>query len=77
LGLAELVRTREASARELLDTAISRTEAVNPAINAIVLKDYEAARERASRYDASMANGGNGINGTNGANGANGADADS
>ena len=52
LGLAELVRTRQASARELLDTAISRAEAVNPAINAIVLKDYDTARERASRYDA-------------------------
>ncbi|RAS27921.1 amidase [Paraburkholderia bryophila] len=57
LGLAELVRTRQASARELLDIAISRTEAVNPAINAIVLKDYDAARHRASRDDASRANG--------------------
>ena len=59
IGLAELVRTREASARELLDIAISRTEAVNPAINAIVLKDYDAARERASRDDAKRANGAN------------------
>jgi amidase len=49
IGLANLVRTREASARELLDIAIARAEAVNPAINAIVLKDYDAARERASR----------------------------
>ena len=57
IGLAELVRSREASARELLDIAISRTEAVNPAINAIVLKDYDAARQRASRDDASRANG--------------------
>ena len=53
IGLAELVRTRQASARELIDIAISRTEAVNPAINAIVLKDYDAARQRASRDDAS------------------------
>lgn len=53
IGLAELVRSREASARELLDIAIARTEAVNPAINAIVLKDYDAARQRASRDDAS------------------------
>ena len=52
IGLANLVRTREASARELLDIAIARAEAVNPAINAIVLKDYETARERASRDDA-------------------------
>jgi amidase len=49
IGLAKLVRTREASARELLDIAIARAEAANPAINAIVLKDYDAARQRASR----------------------------
>ncbi len=67
IGLAELVRTREASARELLDIAISRTEAVNPAINAIVLKDYDAARQRASHYDASQANGANGADSTNNA----------
>jgi amidase len=48
IGLANLVRTREASARELLDMAIARAEAANPAINAIVLKDYDAARQRAS-----------------------------
>ncbi|HZZ13599.1 MAG TPA: amidase [Paraburkholderia sp.] len=56
-GLAELIRQRETSARELLDTAIARTEAVNPAINAIVLKDYDAARQRASAADANRANG--------------------
>ena len=49
IGLAQLVRGREVSARELIDTAIARAEAVNPAINAIVLADYQAARERASR----------------------------
>ncbi|PXW29497.1 amidase [Paraburkholderia caballeronis] len=49
IGLAELVKSREASARELLDTAIARAEAVNPAINALVLKDYDAARRRAAR----------------------------
>jgi amidase len=48
IGLAELIRTREVSAREVLDTAIARAEATNPAINAIILKDYEAARQRAS-----------------------------
>ncbi|MBB2927206.1 amidase [Paraburkholderia silvatlantica] len=57
IGLADLVRRREVSARELLDTAIARAEATNPAINAIVLKDYEAARERARRIEAS----GNGV----------------
>ncbi|SDB87216.1 amidase [Paraburkholderia lycopersici] len=52
IGLADLVRRREVSARELLDTAIARAEAANPAINAIVLKDYEAARQRALRIEA-------------------------
>jgi amidase len=64
IGLAELVRTRQASARELIDIAISRTEAVNPAINAIVLKDYDAARQRASRDDANRAGSVNSANGT-------------
>jgi amidase len=54
IGLAELVRTRAASPRELLDIAIARAEAVNPAINAIVLKDYDAARRRASDPHAGM-----------------------
>jgi amidase len=49
IGLAELVRSGQVSARELIDTAITRAEAVDPALNAIVLKDYQAARNRASR----------------------------
>ncbi|WP_083654640.1 amidase [Burkholderia sp. SRS-W-2-2016] len=83
IGLAELVRTRQVSARELIDAAISRTEAVNPAINAVVLKDYDAARQRASRADAARANDAdsaqdanrpNDANGANGATGVNGVD---
>jgi len=45
LGLAELVARGEVSALELLDIAIQRAEAVNPKINAIVLKHYELARK--------------------------------
>jgi amidase len=56
IGLAELVKKREVSARELIDTAISRAEAVNPAINALVLKDYAAARARAAP-DGALGNG--------------------
>ncbi|WP_118181829.1 amidase [Paraburkholderia phosphatilytica] len=51
IGLADLVRRGEASPRELIDIAIARAEAVNPAINAIVLKDYDAARKRASAWN--------------------------
>jgi amidase len=44
LGLAGLVRTRQVSARELLDEAVARTEKINPQINAVVVKHYEYAR---------------------------------
>ncbi|PRE10097.1 amidase [Burkholderia multivorans] len=47
IGLATLVRERQASPLELLDAAIGQAEAVNGAINAIVLQDYDAARTRA------------------------------
>jgi amidase len=48
IGLAELVRTGAASPIELVGAAISAAEALNSALNAIVLKDYDAARTRAS-----------------------------
>ncbi|WP_310730124.1 amidase, partial [Burkholderia pseudomultivorans] len=48
IGLAALVRERKASPLELLDAAIGQAEAVNGAINAIVLQDYDAARARAA-----------------------------
>jgi amidase/6-aminohexanoate-cyclic-dimer hydrolase len=44
LGLAELVRRREVSAKELLDAAIARVEARNPAVNAVITRMYDAAR---------------------------------
>jgi amidase len=43
IGLAELVRKKKVSARELLDEAIARTAKVNPQINAVVVKHYEYA----------------------------------
>ena len=51
VGLAALVRTGELDPRELVEAAISRAEAVNPEINAIAERLYEAARERAGRVD--------------------------
>jgi len=45
LGLAELVRKKEITETELLDAAIARTEARNPAVNAIVNKLYDYGRE--------------------------------
>ncbi|MEM7436016.1 MAG: amidase [Myxococcota bacterium] len=48
LGLAELVRTGEVSAAELLETAIERIERVNPQINAVVRPLYDLARRQAA-----------------------------
>lgn len=51
-GLAALVRSRKASASELLEIAIARTEALDPAINAVVLRHFELAREAVKRVPA-------------------------
>ena len=47
LGLAELVRGGEVTPLELVNEAISRIEAGNPAINAVIYKMYEQARPAA------------------------------
>ena len=44
LGLAELVRTRDVTAREVLDAAIERIERHNGTLNAVVYKAYDEAR---------------------------------
>ena len=48
LGLAALVARKKVSASELMDEAISRAEALNPKLNAIVFKVYECARKTAA-----------------------------
>ena len=45
---ADLVRSGEVSAAELVDAAIARAEQVNPAVNAIIHPRYERAREEAA-----------------------------
>lgn len=52
LGLAQLVKTRQVSAAELLETAISRAEQVDPKLNAITIPMYDEAR----RYIKAHAN---------------------
>lgn len=44
LGAAELVRTGQITPLELLDDAIARVEAANPAVNAVVTTMYDEAR---------------------------------
>jgi amidase len=51
-GLAALVRAGEINARELAQTAIARIEALNPQVNAVILKAYDQALdELAARTD--------------------------
>lgn len=45
VGLADLVRRGEVSPDELLDAAIARCEAVDPKINAVVVRHFELARQ--------------------------------
>ncbi len=46
VGLAELVRLKEVTPRELLDEAVARTEKVDPKINAVVVKHYDYAERQ-------------------------------
>ena len=49
LGLADLVRRGEVSAGELLELALERLEAVNPRINAVVVRFEQQARRQIER----------------------------
>jgi amidase len=44
LGLASLVRSKEVSPADVLEAAIERIEALNPALNAVVTRVYDEAR---------------------------------
>jgi amidase len=44
LGLAGLVRGGEVKAEEMLEAAIERVDALNPALNAVVTRLYDQAR---------------------------------
>ncbi len=48
VGLAALIESGEVTAAELIEAAIDRVEAINPTINAVIVKHYERARRRAS-----------------------------
>ncbi|KAB2864201.1 MAG: amidase, partial [Bauldia sp.] len=50
-GLAVRVCTGDVTPAELVEAAISRLEAVNPEINAVAEKLYDAARRRAAEVD--------------------------
>src|SRR5262245_30010510 len=54
--LTTALADRKISARELLDAAISRIEALDPKINAVVVRDFDRARAAADA-DAALARG--------------------
>jgi Asp-tRNA(Asn)/Glu-tRNA(Gln) amidotransferase A subunit family amidase len=56
--MARAVREREVSPVELVQAHIDRTEAVNPALNAIVLPRFEQALEEARAAEQALSNGG-------------------
>ena len=49
IGLAQLVRSGDVSASELVETAIDRVEQLDGAINAVVYRDFDQARTLAAR----------------------------
>ncbi|MEZ4322025.1 MAG: amidase [Myxococcota bacterium] len=55
LDLAALVRNREVGPVELLESHIDRIERVNPALNAVVEKRYDQAREEARAAEEAVA----------------------
>jgi amidase len=55
--LAQALARRQVSSRELIDAAVSRIEALDPKINAVVVRDFERARAAAEDADAALARG--------------------
>ena len=47
IGQAQLVRSKQATALEVVDSAIARIEAAHPKLNAVVWEMFEHARTRA------------------------------
>jgi amidase len=55
--LVKALADRKISSRELVDAAISRIEALDPKINAVIVRDFERARNAADEADAALARG--------------------
>lgn len=55
--LIRLLATRQVSAVELLECAVTRIEARDRQINAVVVRDFERARYAAKAADAALARG--------------------
>ena len=53
--LVKAIAGRQVSSRELVDSAISRIEALDPKINAVVVREFDRARIAADAADAALA----------------------
>src|ERR1700686_5177080 len=56
-ALVQALANREVSARELVDAAIDRIEALDLKINAVVVRDFDRARQTADAADAALGRG--------------------
>src|ERR1700693_5967899 len=56
-ALVQALANREVSARELVDAAIARIEALDLKINAVVVRDFDRARQTADAADAALGRG--------------------
>jgi amidase len=57
VDLLQALAARQASARELVNAAIARIEALDPKINAVVVRDFDRARTAADAADAALSRG--------------------
>jgi len=57
VDLADLLRARQVSAREVVAAHIKRIEEVNPAVNAIVTRTFDRALQKAAAADDAIARG--------------------
>jgi amidase len=55
--LVQALASRQVSSRELVDSAITRIEALDPKINAVVVRDFDRAHQAADAADAALARG--------------------
>jgi amidase len=55
--LVQALASRQISSRELVDAAIARIEALDPKINAVVVRDFDRARAAADAADAALGRG--------------------
>jgi amidase len=55
--LVQALATRQVSSREVVDSAIARIEALDPKINAVVVRDFDRARDAADAADAALGRG--------------------